>query len=92
MIKRFRSFIDREFAGYPESKQLSDLKEELVSVLMDKYNDGLENGMNELDSYSKAIESLYISRSLLYDLFSEKHLRTPTNSETSSLGMTVKPQ
>lgn len=58
MIKRFRSFIDREFAGYPESKQLSDLKEELVSVLMDKYNDGLENGMNELDSYSKAIESM----------------------------------
>lgn len=58
MIKRFKSFIDREFAGYPESNQLQELKEELVSVLMDKFNDGLENGMNELDAYSKAIESM----------------------------------
>lgn len=58
MIRRFKSFLDREFSGYPESQQLSDLKEELTAVLMDKYNEGLKEGLGELDAYSQAVNSM----------------------------------
>jgi hypothetical protein len=58
MIKRFQSFIDKEFSNYPASQELIDLKDELVGVLMEKYTESIEAGKDDIDAYSEAVSSM----------------------------------
>lgn len=70
MIKRFQSYIDKEFCKYPASKELVDLKEELVGVLMEKYTEATKAGKGELDAYAEAISSMSDLREIYKDQMS----------------------
>ena len=42
-IERIKKAVDKRFSYYPKTKEVLDLKEELLSIMIDKYND-LETG------------------------------------------------
>jgi len=56
MEKKLRKYINRKFFLYPKAKGIIDIREELYSIMLDKYNDCLNFGMSEEESYKKAIE------------------------------------
>lgn len=57
-MEKFRKYIDKKFTSYPKSRALDELKEELIATLLERYQEYLSNGLNEEDSYRKAIESI----------------------------------
>lgn len=55
MIKRFRERLDELFENAPQTNRASELKEELLANLMDKYNDLLSSGKSEEDAFNIAM-------------------------------------
>lgn len=55
MIKRFRERLDELFENAPKTNRATELKEELLANLMDKYNDLLSSGKSEEDAFNIAI-------------------------------------
>ena len=56
MEKKLRKFINRKFFLYPKTDKIIEVREELYSIMLDKYNDCLDSGMAKEDSYKNAIE------------------------------------
>lgn len=56
MEKKLRKFINRKFSLYPKTAKIIEVREELYSIMLDKYNDCLQAGMSVEESYKKAIE------------------------------------
>ena len=47
MIDRIRAYLEHAFADAPKTRRVEDLREELFSNLVEKYNDRLRQGMSE---------------------------------------------
>jgi len=58
MEKKLRKYISRKFLFYPKTKEIIEVREELYSIMLDKYNDCLLSGMSAEESYEKAIEMM----------------------------------
>lgn len=58
MIGKIHSYIDRAFEETPNSKKVNELKEELLSNLIEKYNDQLKSGKSEAEAYTAAIAGI----------------------------------
>ena len=58
MINKIRSYIDHAFEGIPQSKNVIELKDELLSNLIAKYMDQLAMGKTELEAYNAAIAGI----------------------------------
>ncbi|MDP4133621.1 MAG: hypothetical protein Q8882_06385 [Bacillota bacterium] len=55
MEKKMRKYINKKFFLYPKTNEIIEVREELYSIMLDKYNDCLKMGMSEDESYKKAI-------------------------------------
>ena len=58
MIDRIRAYLEHAFADAPKTRRVEDLREELFSNLVEKYNDRLRQGMSEEDAYNAVIRSI----------------------------------
>jgi len=56
MENKLRKYINKKFRLYPKTKEILEVREELFSIISDKYNDCISSGMNEEQSYWDAIE------------------------------------
>jgi len=55
MKGKLRAYVDKKFQLYPKTKQIVELREELYSMMCDKYDDCQSNGISELESYKQAL-------------------------------------
>lgn len=55
MEQKLRSYIDRKFRIYPKTDEIVELREELFSMMRDKYRDCQNSGMSKEQSYKKAL-------------------------------------
>ncbi len=58
MEKKIREHVDNMFSSYEHNSHTIDIKEEVVSNLLERVNDLLDEGFKRNEAYSKAIESL----------------------------------
>jgi len=66
-INRIKRVIERKFSYYPKTKEVLDIKEELLSIVLDKYND-LTAG-TEQQKYKECMSVMMASyKQVLHDL------------------------
>lgn len=58
MEKKLRKYINKKFFLYPKTTEIIEVREELYSIMLDKYKDCLNDGMSVEESYNKAIEMM----------------------------------
>lgn len=58
MQNKLRKYINKKFRLYPKTKEILEIREELFSIILDKYNDCVQSGMDEQSSYKEAIEMM----------------------------------
>lgn len=58
MYEKIRATVDELFISAPKTRRAVELKEEILSNLMDKYNDLLASGKSEEDALSIAISGI----------------------------------
>lgn len=55
MKQKLRKYVFRKFRGYPKTKEIVDLREELYAMMCDKYDDELAQGKSNEDAYREAL-------------------------------------
>lgn len=68
MEKKFKRAINKLCLFYPNTFQLREFKEELLSTLLDKYQELLSSGKNSDDAYKECIKSLDDYKETLIEL------------------------
>ena len=58
MNSKLKAYVEMLFAGKPDTSNVRDAKEELLSNLNDKYNDLIKNGKSETDAYQLVISGI----------------------------------
>ncbi len=58
MEKKVRSYVDNIFNSYEKDSHTIDIKEEVISNLLERINDLVDEGYKRVDAYKKAIEGL----------------------------------
>lgn len=58
MEKRLRKYINRKFFFYPKTDRIIEVREELFSLMLDKYTDCLESGLAKEECYRRALEMM----------------------------------
>jgi hypothetical protein len=58
MQNKLRKYINKKFRLYPKTKEILEVREELFSIISDKYNDCIQSGMDEECSFREAIEMM----------------------------------
>jgi len=58
MITKLKQYIENAFTDIPQTKASLELKEELTSNLIEKYNDYLLNGKTESEAYQLVIKDV----------------------------------
>lgn len=58
MQNKLRKYINKKFRLYPKTKEILEVREELFSIILDKYNDSVQSGMDEQSSYREAVEMM----------------------------------
>lgn len=79
MIKKLRSYVEQIFDEYPKTKKISELKDELLANLIEKYNDLLSQGKSEEDAYDNVIASIGDINEIINDLNNTGHMNTYDN-------------
>ena len=77
MSEKIKKYIDDLFAGISETRQVRELKEEIISNLTDKYNEYISKGIPNKEAINKSVSSLGDIDELLENLkkFSEEKVR-----------------
>lgn len=65
-INRIKKTVERKFSYYPETKEVIDLKEELLSIMLDKYND--LGDKPEKQKYKECMEVMASYKEVLHDI------------------------
>jgi len=58
MQNKLRKYINKKFRLYPKTKEILEVREELFSIVLDKYNDCIQSGMDEERSFRESIEMM----------------------------------
>lgn len=58
MVNKIRKYITRAFEDVPQTKKSKELQEELISNLIEKYNDQLSQNKSEEEAYTHVISSI----------------------------------
>jgi hypothetical protein len=58
MEQKLRKLINRKLFLYPKTDKIIEVREELYSIMLDKYNDCLDAGMSREESYKEAAEMM----------------------------------
>ncbi|MFT4148247.1 MAG: pentapeptide repeat-containing protein [Micrococcaceae bacterium] len=69
--ERFALFLDKKLAAYSNIPGIEDLKEELLTHLMDKYHDLRENGITEELAYLDSVEEFKDLDDMIEELLPE---------------------
>lgn len=56
MEKKLRKYINRKFFLYPKTEKIIEVREELYSLMVDKYKDCLASGTEKEECYKQALE------------------------------------
>ena len=83
MIDRIRAYLEHAFADAPKTRRVEDLREELFSNLVEKYNDRLRQGMSEEDAYNAVIRSIGDIDELIDSVRGPSPLEPPPMRESS---------
>lgn len=55
MEEKLRRYVDRKFRLYPKTREITELREELYSMMRDKYRDCESSGLPKKESYKQAL-------------------------------------
>lgn len=58
MERKLRKLVNRKFFLYPKTDMIIEVREELYTIMLDKYHDCLSSGMSQEDSYNNAVEMM----------------------------------
>jgi hypothetical protein len=87
MIAKIRNYIQRAFEDVPKTKKSTELQEELISNLVEKFNDQLKLGKTEEEAYQTVIAGIG-DLSELTEGLRERHVLsviTPAERKKSAL-------
>ncbi len=87
MIAKIRNYIQRAFEDVPKTKKSTELQEELISNLVEKFNDQLRLGKTEEEAYQTVIAGIG-DLSELTEGLRERHVLstiTPADRKKSAL-------
>lgn len=65
MKEKLKKYVYGKFRRYPKTKEITELREELLSMACDKYEDCLAGGMDENESYNEAVKIMCGYRSAI---------------------------
>ena len=82
MNDRIRAYLEHAFANAPKTRRMEDLKEELYSNLVEKYNDRLRQGMSEEDAYNAVIRGIGDIDELIDSVRGPSPLEPPSERES----------
>ncbi len=68
MELKLKKFIDKKFLLYPKTEKIIEVREELYSIMLDRYNDCLHMGFDEESSYNNAIEMAFDYKSAVREV------------------------
>lgn len=91
MIAKIRNYIQRAFEDVPKTKKSTELQEELISNLVEKFNDQLRLGKTEEEAYQTVIAGIG-DLSELTEGLRERHVLstiTPADRKKSALLVAV---
>ncbi|WIV10466.1 hypothetical protein [Proteiniborus sp. MB09-C3] len=58
MEEKLRKYINRKFLLYPKTKEIIEVRDELYSIMIDKYNDCFKLGVTQEEAYKRATEMM----------------------------------
>lgn len=58
MEEKLKKYINRKFLLYPKTKEIIEVRDELYSIMIDKYNDCLNMGLTQEEAYKRATEMM----------------------------------
>ncbi|MDR2091481.1 MAG: hypothetical protein LBP62_07545 [Clostridiales bacterium] len=76
MKEEFQKYLDKQFANYKKSKEMSDFKNEVLTNLAERYDEFKALGFSDRESYDKSIEKIGDFTQILKDI----DARTPTKT------------
>lgn len=89
MEMKLRSYIDRKFFAYPKTKEIVELREELYSMMCDKYNDCQKSGLTEEQSYKQVLTILDGYKSAIKEIETGSSLGALKKKLVSSLAFSA---
>ena len=81
MIAKIRAYITRAFQDVPRTKKSMEMQEELISNLIEKFNDQLKLGKSEEEAYTNVIAGIGDLSELTEGLRERHVLSGPTPTE-----------
>ena len=81
MITKIRAYINRAFEDVPKTKKSTEMQEELISNLIEKFNDQLRSGKNEEEAYTAVIAGIGDLSELTESLKERNVLSAPSAKE-----------
>jgi len=80
MITKIRTYINRAFEDVPKTKKSTDMQEELISNLIEKFNDQLRSGKSEEEAYTSVIAGIG-DLSELTESLKERHVLSAPSAQ-----------
>lgn len=77
---KLQHYLTVLFANIPKSRKASELKQELLSNMLERYNDYISEGKNEDEAYKLTIESIGNTDELLSSITPDENLQNKINS------------
>ena len=74
MKEQLRKYICKRFRRYPKTKEILELREELYSMMCDKFDDCVAQGGSEKESLRKACELMQDCKSAVREVASRAML------------------
>lgn len=81
MVAKIRAYIERAFADAPRTRKSVELQEELISNMLEKFNDLLREGKTEEEAYNAVIAGMGDIEELVDGLRERQTLHHPTPEE-----------
>lgn len=81
MVAKIRAYIERAFADAPRTRKSVELQEELISNMLEKFNDLLREGKTEEEAYNVVIAGMGDIEELVDGLRERQTLHHPTPEE-----------
>jgi len=89
MISRIRNYITKAFEDVPKTKKSIDMQEELISNLIEKFNDQLKAGKSEEEAYTAVIAGIGDLSELTEGLKERHVLSVPTAQQRKTSALFV---
>lgn len=89
MIDKIRAYIDHAFKDTTDTKKIRELKEELLSNLIEKYNDQLLQGKSEAEAYNNAVSGIGDISELIDSVRASSPLTPPSRQELRNYALMV---